>query len=109
MNAKRRRSMRKAANRIREKIQNLIDEVHKKAAHYLTNNYGLIFLPRFESSLMVAKSRRKIRSKTVRSMLTWGACAVLGFPQVEQLKYSGFKHPQHLTLDCLEDRRQHLG
>ncbi|WP_197285365.1 MULTISPECIES: RNA-guided endonuclease TnpB family protein [Planktothricoides] len=85
VNAKRRRSMRKAANRIREKIRNLIDEVHKKAAHYLTNNYGLIFLPRFESSHMVAKSRRKIRSKTVRSMLTWGACAVLGFPQVEQL------------------------
>ena len=71
VNAKQRRSMRKAANRIREKIQNLIDEVHKKAAHYLTVNYGLIFLPRFESSQMVAKSRRKIRSKTVRSMLTW--------------------------------------
>jgi len=69
--AKQRRSMRKAANRIREKLQNLIDEVHKKAAHYLTTNYGLVFLPRFESSQMVAKSRRKIRSKTVRSMLTW--------------------------------------
>lgn len=69
--AKQRRSMRKAANRIREKIQNLIDEVHKKAAHYLATNYGLVFLPRFESSQMVAKSRRKIRSKTVRSMLTW--------------------------------------
>jgi putative transposase len=71
VNAKRRRSMRKAANRIREKIRNLIDEVHNKAAHYLTTNYGLIFLPRFESSVMVAKSRRKIQSKTVRSMLTW--------------------------------------
>jgi putative transposase len=71
VNARGRRSMRKAANRMREKIQNLIDEVHKKAAHYLTTNYELIFLPRFESSQMVAKSRRKIRSKTVRSMLTW--------------------------------------
>ena len=71
VSAKQRRSLRKAANPIREKIRNLIDEVHKKTAHYLTNNYGLIFLPRFESSQMVAKSRRKIRSKTVRSMLTW--------------------------------------
>lgn len=71
VNAKQRRSMRKAANRIREKIHNLIDEVHKKAAHYLTTNYGLIFLPRFESSEMVAKSSRKIQSKTVRNMLTW--------------------------------------
>jgi len=29
------------------------------------------FLPTFETSQMVAKARRKIRSKTVRSMLTW--------------------------------------
>jgi putative transposase len=71
VNAKRRRSMKKAANRVREKIINLVDEVHKKTAHYLTTNYGLIFLPRFESSQMVAKSRRKISSKTVRSMLNW--------------------------------------
>jgi putative transposase len=71
VNARIRRSMRKAANRIREKIQNLIDEVHKQSACYLTENYRLIFLPRFETSQMVAKTRRKIRSKTVRSMLTW--------------------------------------
>jgi putative transposase len=71
VNAKTRRSMRRAANRIREKIQNLIDEVHKQSANYLTTSYRLIFLPRFESSQMVAKTSRKIRSKTVRSMLTW--------------------------------------
>jgi putative transposase len=70
-NARVRRSMRKAANRMREKIQNLIDEVHKQSACYLTENYRLILLPRFETSQMVAKTRRKIRSKTVRSLLTW--------------------------------------
>ncbi|NMG09899.1 transposase [Brasilonema sp. UFV-L1] len=71
VNAKRRRAMKRAANSMRERIQNLINEVHKKAAHYLTSNYRIIFLPTFESSQMVAKAKRKIRSKTVRSMLCW--------------------------------------
>ncbi len=71
VNAKRRKSMRRAANKLRDKIQNLVNEVHKKGAAYLTSNYRVIFLPHFESSQMVAKSGRKIRSKTVRSMLTW--------------------------------------
>lgn len=66
-----RRKMRKAANRLRMKIRALIDEVHHQVAHYLTANYRVIFLPTFETSPMVAKTRRKIRSKTVRSMLTW--------------------------------------
>ncbi len=71
VNSKRRKSMRRAANKLRDQIQNLINEAHKKTAHYLTNNYRVIFLPHFESSQMVAKSGRRIRSKTVRNMLTW--------------------------------------
>lgn len=71
VNSKRRQSMRRAANKMRDRIQNLVNEAHKKTAHYLTNNYRVIFLPYFESSQMVAKSSRKIRSKTVRNMLTW--------------------------------------
>ena len=71
VNSKRRRQMRRAANKLRDRIQNLVNEVHKKTAHYLTNNYRVIFLPYFETNLMVAKSSRKIRSKTVRNMLTW--------------------------------------
>jgi putative transposase len=44
-NKKRRRSMRRAAQRMRTKIRDLIDEAHKQIAHYLTRNYRLIFLP----------------------------------------------------------------
>jgi putative transposase len=44
-NKKRRRSMRRAAQRMRVKIRDLIDEAHKQIAHYLTRNYRLIFLP----------------------------------------------------------------
>jgi putative transposase len=68
---KQRRRMRQAAHRMRSKIKNLIDEAHKQIVGYLTDNYRIIFLPTFETSQMVAKARRKIRAKTVRSMLTW--------------------------------------
>ena len=68
---RKRQSMRKAATRMGNKIRNLIDEAHKQIAHYLTHNYKVIFLPTFETSQMVAKSQRKIRSKTVRQMLGW--------------------------------------
>ncbi len=68
---KQRRRMRQAAHRMRAKIRHLIDEAHKQITCYLTDNYQVIFLPAFETSQMVAKARRKIRSKTVRSMLSW--------------------------------------
>ncbi|NEP76806.1 MAG: hypothetical protein F6K39_00565 [Okeania sp. SIO3B3] len=42
-------------------IRNLIDEVHKKVAKWLTTEYRVIFLPTFESSQMVAKSGKKKR------------------------------------------------
>ena len=68
---KQRQKMRKAASRIRGKIRNLVDECHKKTANYLAKNYQLILLPTFETSEMTNRSKRKIRSKTARQMLTW--------------------------------------
>ena len=70
---KRQRSQRKIDNLL-VRIRNLIDEVHKKVAKWLTTEYRLIFLPTFETSQMVAKSgekKRRIRTKTVRQMLIW--------------------------------------
>ncbi|GCE95534.1 hypothetical protein NIES46_36000 [Arthrospira platensis NIES-46] len=71
LNRSRRRRMRQAAQRMRTKIRNLVDEAHKQIAHYLTNDYSIIFLPTFETSNMVAQAKRKIKSKTARAMLTW--------------------------------------
>ena len=70
-----------AANRIREKIKNLVKDLHNKAASFLVNNYKVIFLPTYSTSQMVQKLQRKIRSKTARNMLTW----------------SHFRFAQHLT------------
>ncbi|XZF64490.1 MAG: RNA-guided endonuclease InsQ/TnpB family protein [Gloeotrichia echinulata DVL01] len=71
---RKRRKMRIAANRVRERIQNLIKDLHNKAVNLLVNSYKVIYLPTFDSSQMVIKKRsgkkRKINSKSVRQMLT---------------------------------------
>lgn len=64
------RRFKKAADRLRAKIQHLVKELHHKTAKFLVDNFDVILLPSFESSQMVSKSRRKIRSKSVRQMLS---------------------------------------
>ncbi len=63
--------MRKAANRIREKISCLVKDLHSKVASFLVRTYKVIFLPTYQVSEMVVKSGRKINRKSVRNMLTW--------------------------------------
>ena len=65
-----RRALRKAANRIKVKIRNLIDELHKKVAHFLATNFDIILLPTFETQQMTKRGARKLRTKSVRQMLT---------------------------------------
>jgi putative transposase len=62
--------MRLAANRIRGRINNLVDELHKKVARFLVDNFDIILLPTFETSQMSLKAKRRIRAKSVRQMLT---------------------------------------
>ena len=69
---KQKRRMHEAANRLRIRIRNLVDECHKQVANYLTSQYKVILLPTFETSQMVVKSKRKLHTKTARQMLTWG-------------------------------------
>lgn len=63
--------MRKAANRIRVKINNLIDEIHHKIALFLCKNFDIILMPTFETAKMSKRSSRKITAKSVRSMLSF--------------------------------------
>jgi putative transposase len=64
------RNLKKAASRLRGKIKNLVTELHHKVAKFLVDNFDVILLPTFETSQMVSKSRRKLRNKSVRQMLT---------------------------------------
>lgn len=63
--------LRKQSQQIRIKIRNLVDDCHKKTAHFLTSNYSEIIIPKFESQQMVYRAKRKINSKTARNLLTW--------------------------------------
>jgi putative transposase len=62
---------RKSMKKLRQKIRYLVDEVHWKVIRFLIDNFKNIIIPPFETSQMVKKLNRKIRSKTVRSMMCW--------------------------------------
>jgi putative transposase len=68
---KQRYRMRQAANRLRWKIRDLRDELHAKTIRFLVDNFDVILIPIFDTSQMVTRGCRRLRSKTVRSMLTW--------------------------------------
>ena len=63
--------MRKAEYRLRWRSKDLRDELHAKAARFLVDHFDIILVPRFETGQMVARKGRKLRAKTVRSLLTW--------------------------------------
>lgn len=54
-----------------QKIRNWIMDCHRKTVDHLVKNYDIIILPVFDSKKMCTKGKRKIGSKTVRSLLTW--------------------------------------
>ena len=82
-----RRALRKAANRMKVKIRNLIDELHKKVAHFLVSNFDIIFLPTFESKQMTKRGTRKLRKKSVRQMLTLSHYRFKAFLKQKALEY----------------------
>jgi putative transposase len=89
------RKMKLAAARMREKIKNLIDELHHKTALFLVTNFDHILLPTFETSEMVGKIGRKIRNKTVRNMLTFAHYRFKMF-----LKHKAFEYGKHVQDVC---------
>ena len=67
----RKRNLYAAAARARVRIGSLIDELHHQSARWLVDNFDLILIPRFETSEMAQRGQRKLRSKSVRMMLTF--------------------------------------
>lgn len=63
--------LRRAAKRMRTRIQDLVRDCHHKVAKYLCENFTTILLPLFETRHMVSRIKRRIGSKTARAMLTW--------------------------------------
>lgn len=67
----RRRSTKKAWFRVIDRIKNKVKEIHFKMAKWLCEEYTVILIPKFDTSRMVRRSKRKITSNTARNMLTW--------------------------------------
>ena len=64
-----RRRLALAIQRLRERVKDLVRELHRKTAHFLTTRYHTIVLPPFETKKMSSKICRKLRKKSVRQML----------------------------------------
>lgn len=67
--SKKKYKLKKALNRIKWKIWDLVDELHFKSINFLLKSYDVIILPEFETSNMVEKIKRKLNSKTARALL----------------------------------------
>ena len=76
--------MKKALNRLKWKIKDLINELHHKAAHFLVTRFEKIYLPTFETSEMVTK----LKSKTARNMLTFAHFRFKSFLKAKAEEYS---------------------
>jgi len=48
-----------------------VDELHRQTVSYLVRHYKVVFIPTFETSSMVVRAKRRINTKSIRSMLTW--------------------------------------
>eukprot|EP00122_Pirum_gemmata_P000389 Pgem_evm5s340 len=62
---KKRRNLRKAIERLRNKIKNKFNEIHKKMSTWLCKTYKAILIPKFHAKEMTNKKGRKIVTKTV--------------------------------------------
>ena len=71
VNAKRRYRMKKAINRMRIKIKNLVDDLHKKLSLWLSQHYDTVLVPTFNAHEMCGRNTRRIDVQTVKSMMTW--------------------------------------
>ncbi|MEZ5672514.1 MAG: transposase [Thiotrichaceae bacterium] len=61
------RNLKKAAERMRWKLYDLIDDLHKKTAHFLCTTFDTVFIPTFETQQMVSK----LCSSVARNMMTF--------------------------------------
>jgi IS605 OrfB family transposase len=64
-------------HKLRDRIKNLVNDLHKRVARSLLEDFDTILLPVFETSNMTEHineetgRRRVLNSKTVRNLLTW--------------------------------------
>lgn len=68
---RRKRRMKKAEQRLRYRIKNLVNDVHWKVINYLLLNFNNIVIPPFQVKEMTKKTQRVLSKKTTRCMYNW--------------------------------------
>ena len=68
---RKRNNMKRAIWRLRNKIKDLVDDLHHKTALFLCRNFKTMLLPTFETKQMTERAGRAIGSKSARQMLTF--------------------------------------
>ena len=95
-NHRERRALKKATDRLRNRIRDLITELHRKAALFLVSNFDVILLPTFETKQMTERIKRRISSKSARSLLTFSH-----FKFKQFIKFKALQHGK-LVIDVNE-------
>ena len=70
--ARQRQNLRRAFKRLQFRLKYLKDELHWKCATFLAKSFGIIVIPPFSAHEMCGRVRRRLKSRTVRSMLNLG-------------------------------------
>jgi putative transposase len=63
--------LKKAEKSIRRKIRNLVDDIHYQGLGWLFRQFDGLIIPECDFTSAVSRLTRKIRKKSVRSLLTW--------------------------------------
>ena len=91
------RNFQRAIMRTRNRIKDLVSEMHHKVALFLVQNFDIILMPKFETSDMVLKNSRKLNSKSARNMMT------LSFYKFSQILKHKAKKYGKIVLDVTEE------
>ena len=62
-------SVNRKLDKLENKKQDLVLDLHHRVAYHLVSNYDVIFLPKFETKKMASRKGRKINRTTTKSML----------------------------------------
>lgn len=86
------RSLDKQINNLRNRLRDRVDDLHHRAADFLTREYDVILLPTFETQEMSNKVKRKIGTQTVQAMLGLGHYRFKCY-----LKWIAYKRGKHVV------------
>jgi putative transposase len=69
--ARKKKRLKRAANSLRRKIRDLVEDMHYQTLGWIFRNFDTLILPECNFTSAVSRIRRRIRKKSVRSLLTW--------------------------------------